>query len=135
MSCVPLFDLLAFSIYDYIKYEECSTPKLKHFDKQYIYSLSSFAGWTLYSTGCIIGRTQGIAIVLNKFMGATINAAYGIALQVNGAVSFISQSLLNAMNPQIVKAEGAGNRQRVLRLSEIASKFGFYCLLCWSYRW
>ena len=128
MSCVPLFDLLAFSIYDYIKYEECSTPKLKHFDKQYIYSLSSFAGWTLYSTGCIIGRTQGIAIVLNKFMGATINAAYGIALQVNGAVSFISQSLLNAMNPQIVKAEGAGNRQRVLRLSEIASKFGFLLL-------
>lgn len=61
-------------------------------------------------------------------MGATINAAYGIALQVNGAVSFISQSLLNAMNPQIVKAEGAGNRQRVLRLSEIASKFGFLLL-------
>ena len=128
MSCVPLFDLLAFSIYDYIKYEECSTPKLKHFDKQYIYSLSSFAGWTLYSTGCIIGRTQGIAIVLNKFMGATINAAYGIALQVNGAVSFISQSLLNAMNPQIVKAEGAGNRLK-LWLNEYPPGTVYLCQL------
>lgn len=40
--------------------------------------------------------------------------------------------MLRALNPQIMKAEGAGNREKVLRLSLLASKFSFYLLAFFS---
>ena len=73
---------------------------------------------------------QGIAVVLNLFYGTIVNSAYGIAQHVIGAVQFISVSILNAMNPQIMKAEGANDRQRMLRLCEYESKYA--CLLLYS---
>ena len=77
-----------------------------------------------------MGRTQGIAILINHFFGAAVNAAYGLGFQIAGYVNFMSESLMNAIRPQIVRAEGEGNRERMLWLSEIASKFSFYLLSC-----
>lgn len=128
MLIIYLLNLLAYSIYDFKKYKECVIPKIKYFDKAYLKSMGSFVGWQLYSTGCIIGRTQGTAIVLNKFFGTVVNASFGIALQVSGAMNFISSSLFLAINPQIIKAEGAGNREKMFQLAETASKFGFLLL-------
>ena len=128
MTSIQLCNLLAFTIYAAWKFEECHCPRLREWDKQYIRELSGFAGWTIYSTGCIIARTQGIAILLNRFLGTAINAAYGIALQVTGAVQFVSASILNAINPQIMKAEGCGDRQRMIMLAEYASKYAFLLL-------
>ncbi len=128
MTSIQVFNLLAFTIYAAWKFEECHWPRLREWNKQYIRELSSFAGWTVYSTGCIIARTQGIAILLNRFLGTAINAAYGIALQVTGAVQFVSVSILNAINPQIMKAEGCGDRQRMIMLAEYASKYAFLLL-------
>lgn len=120
---ISLFNLSAFAIYALRHFEECHIPHWCEWDKRYIKDLSGFAGWTIYSTGCIMARTQGIAIILNRFFGSAVNASYGIAQQVSGAVHFVAQSVLNAMSPQIIKAEGGGNRLRMLKLSEFASKY------------
>ncbi len=128
MTSIQLFNLFAFIIFAAWKFEECHWPSLHEWNKQYIRELSGFAGWTIYSTGCIIARTQGVAILLNRFLGTTINAAYGIALQVTGAIQFVSASILNAINPQIMKAEGCGDRQRMIMLAEYASKYAFLLL-------
>ena len=128
MLLISILNLLAFTTYDFRKYKECIIPRLKYFNKEYLRSMSSFIGWQLYSTGCVVGRTQGTAIIINKFFGTVVNAAFGIALQVNSAVSFISSSLTLAINPQIVKAEGSGDRKKMLQLAEVASKFSFLLL-------
>lgn len=128
MILIYLLNLLAFAIYDFRHYKECVVPRLHNFDKSYLKSMSSFVGWQLYSTGCVIGRTQGTAIILNRFYGPVINAAFGIALQVSGAISFVSSALVTAINPQIVKAEGNGNRTKMFELAEAASKFSFLLL-------
>lgn len=120
---IALFNLLAFSAYALLKFEECHIPSWKEWDAKYVKDLSEFAGWTIYSTGCIIARTQGIAIILNRVFGSALNAAYGIAQQVSGAVNFIAQSVLNAMSPQIIKSEGNNDRTRMLNLAESASKY------------
>ncbi len=49
-------------------------------------------------------------------------------MQVSGAVQFISTSIVSAMNPQIMKAEGAGERNKMLRLCEYESKYSFLLL-------
>lgn len=128
MTGINLFNLFIFVLYAAIKFPEFHCPKLKELNKDILIGLSRFAGWTTYSAGCIIARNQGIAIVLNWFYGTIINSAYGIAQQVLGAVNFVSYSILNAMNPQIMKAEGANNRQRMIRLCEYESKYAFLLL-------
>ena len=128
LTCISIFNLLAFAIYAAIKFPEFHLPKLRELDKQYIKGLSDFAGWTIYSTGCIIARNQGISVVLNLFYGTIVNSAYGIAMQVSGAVQFVSTSIINAMNPQIMKAEGAGERQKMIRLCAYESKYAFLLL-------
>lgn len=125
LCVIQVFNFFALSIYDGIKYKECVFPRFRLFSVRYIKEIFTFASWTIYSVGCIVGRTQGVSLILNKFFSVAVNAAYGVALQVNGALSFLSQSVMNAMNPQIVKAEGAGDRNRMLRLAEIESKFCF----------
>lgn len=128
MICIYLLNLGAFALYDFRKYKECVLPKLRNFNKSYLKSMSSFVGWQLYSTACIVGRTQGVAIVLNKFFGTVVNAAFGIALQISGSLNFISTALVTSINPQLVKAEGAGNRNKMFQLAEAASKFSFLLL-------
>ena len=103
-------------------------PRRAHLDKKVIREITSYLIWIVYSTGCVVGRTQGCAIVLNKFFGTIVNTAFGIAQQVSGAISFVSYSLLNAIDPQIVKAEGGGDRAKMFSLSMTASKFGFFLL-------
>ena len=113
-----------YAAYCMIKYEESHiTFKNNPFDKKCMRQIIGFAGWTTFGMLAGMCQTQGTAIVLNKFFGTVMNAAFGIASQVNGAVRFVSTSVLNAMNPQIMKAEGAGDRQSMLRLAGKESKF------------
>ena len=129
---IQLFNFLAFSIYAFAKYQECILPRASMLDKAHLKGLTSFAGWTMYNLICNLGRTQGISVLLNRYMGPAINTAYGLGFQISGAMGMISQSLLNAMNPQLMKAEGAGNRQKMLRIAEIESKFAFFLLSAFS---
>lgn len=128
MLAIQLFNLIAFMIYSHWKYDECSWPKLRLFSLSYVKELSRFTGWVVYSSVCITLRNQGFAIVLNKIYGTAINAAYGIGMQISGMVSFISTSFQNAIAPQLMAAEGAGNRSRMLLLAEIQSKTSFLLL-------
>ena len=128
MLCIQLVNFFAYAIYAASKFPECHFPRFKELDKTYIKELSSFTGWTVFSSGCVIARNQGIAIIFNMFCGVVVNAAYAIAQQVLGAVAFVSSSIVNAMNPQIMKAEGAGNRDKMIRLAEYESKYAFLLL-------
>ena len=128
MLGIQLFNLFAFLTYSHIKYEECVFPKIRLFSFKYIKELSSFTGWMLYLSVCITVRTQGLAIVLNKIYGASINAAYGIGSQISGMVSFISSSFNNAVAPQLMASEGRGDRYKMLSLAEMQSKTSFLLL-------
>ena len=129
MCGIMAFNLLAFACYAFASFDECKVmPRRKHFDMRIQKQLVSFSGWTLYSTGCIIGRTQGMAVIFNRFFGTTVNAAYGIAMQVLNAVQFVAQAVVNAMMPQIVMAEGRNDRKRMLDMSAMLSRYAFLLL-------
>lgn len=128
MFGIQFFNLAAFMLYCYMKYEECIFPKLRYFTWSYLRELSSYTGWVIYSAATITSRNQGLAIVLNRFFGTTMNAAYGIGNQISGMLSFVCTSFTNAISPQLMAAEGAGNRDKMLRLAEVQSKFSFLLL-------
>lgn len=107
------------------KYLECKIKYFQKIDNKLLKEMYSFAGWNLYGALSALGKTQGLIVVLNVFMGTIVVASYSIAMQVSGQLSFFSQMMLRAINPQIMKSEGARNRTKMLGLSMNASKFGF----------
>lgn len=88
----------------------------------------SFAGWNLFGGIAIIGRNQGVAIIINIFLGTIANAAYGIANHINGALSRFSVTFQKAINPQLMKSEGMNDRERLLRISFVSSKYSVLAL-------
>ena len=128
MLFIQSFSLLSLSIYSYIKYEECIVPKIRSFNKSFVREISQFFGWTIYGVACLSGRAEGISIILNKAVGPVINASYGLGIQVSGYISFVAESLKNAIKPQTIKAEGDGNRVKMLYLAGLESKMAFFLM-------
>lgn len=93
-----------------------------------IKEMLGFTGWNLFGGLAMIGRNQGVAVIINLFLGTVANAAYGIANQINGALSHFSSTFQKAINPQLMKSEGMNDRGRLLRISFISSKFSVLAL-------
>ena len=128
---VMMFHLLAFMIYCQRKYpESCILPSPRQWNLDIQKKIVGFATWSLYGMGCVLVRTQGVAVLINHlFKGTLLNSSYGIAMQIQGSVNFFSSAIHNSIKPQIIKAEGAGDHERAIRLSETACKFGFLILM------
>ena len=90
--------------------------------------LFSFTLFNTFSSLSGVAKNSGIAVVLGMFFPTVVNAAYGIANQVNGQVMNFSHMLLKAVTPQIVKSESSNNHQRSLKLSTSSCKFSFYLI-------
>ena len=65
--------------------------------------MSKFSGWNFLSSGAVVLRVQGTNIMLNLFFGPTMNAAKGIANQLNNLLNGFVSNFMTAMNPQITK--------------------------------
>lgn len=116
---------IATIVYCWKKYPEVKFKFSPIKDLKFFREMLSFGLLKFLSIGGNIIRMQGIALVINNFGGLIANAAYGIAMQLNGQTAYFSNVILNAFRPQIVKSEGMGNRLRTVRLSLTACKFSF----------
>ena len=111
-------------LYSVLKYKECSIIPNKISGK-YFKELTSFAGWNLFTALSGMARGQGISVLMNIYFGVKVNAAYGVAGQVNGQVSSLSMVVTKAIYPQLMKAEGGGDRDRMFRLSVLTTKLPY----------
>lgn len=116
-----------YAYYGFTNFEEC-----KHFtfkiDKPIMKQMLSFSGWTVFGNLGYILHTQGIAIVINLFFSVAINAAQGIANQVNGIVAQFTNNFLVALNPQVVKTYAAKEYDQMHNLIIRGCKMAF-CLM------
>lgn len=88
-----------------------------------------FAGWNFIGEAAGILRNQGSNVLLNLYFGPIVNAANGIAMQVNGMISQFSGNFLTAVNPQIMKRYAEGNLDGSYSLVNRSAKFSFFLLL------
>lgn len=99
------------------------------YNKSILRELLSFASWNLYGNLAAILFTQGLNILLNIFFGPIINAARGVALQVQTAVSQFAGNFQMALNPQITKSYAQNDLKAMHSLIYRSSKFTFMLLL------
>lgn len=102
------------------------------FDKDILKEMTGFAGWNFFTNGAYIFNTQGVNILINLFFGVSVNAARGIATQVDHAVMQLVNSFTTALNPQITKNYAAGNLHEMFTLVCRGSKFSFFLLFVFA---
>lgn len=115
MFCVSLIIRLIYSIYCKRNFVECNNVNWK-VEKTLMKGMLSFSSWNLFGNLGYILHTQGIAILMNIFFGTAVNAAQGIANQVNGVVRNFVNNFLTALNPQVVKTYAAGDYESMHKL-------------------
>lgn len=98
------------------------------FHKVLIIKILSFSGWNLFGSFAYIIRTNGINILLNLFFNPIINTANGFASQVSNALSSLSQNIVVASRPQIIKNYAQGNHLKMMETTYSMSRYVF-CLL------
>lgn len=124
--CIQLFDRIIYGAYCLRNFEETKT-KIS-FDKQLFKRIFSFSAWTMNGCLAVAGYTQGINILLNMYFGPTVNAARGIAVQVQAVVQNFCYNFQMALNPQLTKSYAQNNIEYMHQLLKVSSKFSFFLL-------
>lgn len=123
---VSLLILLVYKIYCNRNFD--SSRYYFFWDIKLFKTLISFSGWSLFGSLANVGSKQGTNILLNIFYGVTVNAAMGIATQVNNAINGFVHNFQTAFRPQIVKSFASGDNKYLMQLIFQTSKFSFFLL-------
>lgn len=101
-------------------------------NKKIFKEMFGFAGWNFI--GCTAGqmKDQGVNIAINLFNGPALNAARGIAMQINGIIGQFISNFMLALNPQITKEYAAGNLARMHNLIFKGTRLSYYLFLLLS---
>lgn len=111
-------------------FSECRF-KLKY-DQALLKEIGGFSFWGLFGNASWILNTQGINILINLFFGVTLNAARGIAVQVNAMVENFVTNFMTALNPQITKSYAVGDYEYMQKLVFTGAKYSFFLMLFFS---
>lgn len=131
LMCVVAL-IVRFTYGNYCKRHFCECTYHFIWDKQLLKSMFSFAGWNFIGASSAVLRDQGGNVVINLFCGPAVNAARGIAFQVNNAVNQFVVNFMTALNPQITKSYAAGDRGYMMTLIFQGARLSFYMLLLLS---
>lgn len=127
LNClIQIVLLYMYGFYCIKKFSECKYQKC--FDRNLIAEILGFSGWNLFSNVAAVLSNQGVNIILNIYFGPVVNAARGLAYQVQGAANRFCVNFQMAVNPQMVKSYAAGDLGRTQSLMFRSSKFSYYLL-------
>lgn len=102
------------------------------YDKSLIKEMTGFAGWSFFGNTAYMLNTQGVDMLINIFFGVTLNAAKGVASQVQNAVMQFVNNFTVAVNPQITKLYAAGDMGYMYKLVCRGARFSYFLLLIFT---
>lgn len=126
LVCVSIIIRLTYGSYSHRHFEESHYKMV--FDHSILKEMTGFAGWNFVTNSAYILNTQGVNILINLFFGVTVNAARGIASQVDHAMLHLVNSFTTALNPQITKNYASGEKDAMLTLVCRGAKFSYFLL-------
>ena len=124
---VSLIIRFLYNMYCKKHFEECHYTFI--WDKSILKEIFGFAGWNFIGASAVVLKDAGGNVLLNMFFGPIVNAARGIAMQVNGAVYGFVSNFTMALNPQITKNYALGNFEYMMKLVFQGARLSYYILL------
>ena len=126
MSAAVLIVRISYGVYCRVNFYECRYRPV--FDRPLIKEMFSFAGWNFIGVASGVLRDHGGNILVNLFSGPAVNAARGVAVQLNGAVQGFVTNFMTAVNPQITKSYASGDMGYLFPLLRRSSRMSYYLL-------
>lgn len=130
LAIIQLLTLLSYMSYCIKHFVECSLSF--YWDWVTVGEIGRFIGYNLFGGFAWSAGIMGSNLVLNLFFGPVINAARGIAAQVNAAVMRFTESIMTAFKPQIIKSYVQGDMNYMIQLIECSSKYSLWLMLMLS---
>lgn len=124
--CVSIVLPAWYFIYSHRKFVECKFSLSR--DNAIFKEMMSYSMWVVVGNLGFTFKDQFSNILINVFCGTIVNAARGIAGQVNGLVTSFANNFLMALSPQITKQYSAGNTDRSFSLVCNGAKYAFYLM-------
>ena len=128
VAFVSVFNQVAYQAYCYIHDREIIKWNFNRRRDEYK-SVFGFTGWSLFGAVAYVGKEQGAALIINYFFGTILNAAFGLASQINRYAMLFTKGLSQAAVPQIMKSYGSGDTNRSLNLVYIISRISTMIML------
>lgn len=119
--------LIYYRVYCNKQFAECKLKLIK--DRKMYKDMFVYASSDMIGNISVLAQGQGLNILLNMFFGPAVNAARGIAYQVQGAVTQFSGNFMTAVKPQIIKLYAAGKVNEMMKLVIQSSCFSYYLML------
>lgn len=126
LTALALAGRIAYGVYCTRNFAECNYKF--SLDKALLKEMFSFAGWNLWGSGSYLLMNHGVNLLVNVYFGVALNAARGIAMQVETAIGQFTNNFTQALNPQITKSFAKGDTGRTLKLVFTGSKFSFFLM-------
>lgn len=126
LVAVALIIRMAYSLYCRRHFEESRYKFV--YDKPLVKEMTGFAGWNFFGSSAYMLNTQGVDMLINIFFGVMLNAARGIATQVQNAVMQFVNNFTIAVNPQITKSYAAGEMEYMYKLVCRGARFSYFLL-------
>ena len=124
-----LLQLSIAAVYVYYCHTHFEEPCIaKSINSNVFNEMFHFAGWCFLGSMSAMLSGQGINMLLNIFFGPVVNAARGIAVQVQCAVQAFVGNFQMALNPQITKTYAIGDLTNMHLLIFRSSRFSFFLL-------
>lgn len=109
-ALVSIAIMMTYRIYCNSNFDECNLRFRA--DWGMMKQLLGFIGWNMFSEVCLTFRQQGLNVILNRTFGTIINAASGVALQVQAILYGFIGNITTAFKPQIIKSYADGEFSR-----------------------
>ncbi len=96
------------------------------FEKKFLLEIMRYSSWVLLGSLAYTSYTQGLNVLINIFFGPIVNAARGIAVQIQSATQNFIIGFQTAIYPQIVKSYAQKNFTRMYSLLHFVCKGSFF---------
>lgn len=127
LLCVGAIIRFVYGYYCKKHFEECSYRFV--YDKSLLKEMADFAGWNFLGNSTYLLNTQGVNILMNMYFGVAINAARGIATQVDAALKQFVNNFTMAVNPQITKLYAQGELYSMHKLVCRSAKYSAFLMI------
>lgn len=128
LMLVAIIVYVSYALWSRYNYTEC-----KHYinvkDSSLYKKILSFSGWTLFGSFAKITMIQGSTLLLNSFFGPITNASFAIAIQISNAFTSLSNNMVLAVRPAMIKSYAEKNETYLKQLFNFSNKFIYYLLL------
>lgn len=129
-TAISIIVAMTYRIYCLKMFNNCHY--VLYWSRKLFKEVTGYTSWSIIGNLAATFNGQGMNFLINIFFGPVFNAARGIAMHVEGAVSSFLMNFLSPTIPPIIKSYAAGDIEGMLRLNYKSSKFGFLLFMCLS---